>query len=403
MDICFYMKRFFVTNKIIITCLINPGINTFICFQMNLKKLLIICTLPVLLQGCFPLRGIFLGYPDNKDINRFKSTVVSAGNKCFEFKKSVPIQGGSIKISDWTKDIPFFMPLDSFAPTHKIRSLLIIQNDTVKYEYYNEKLNAHNLHPSYSIAKSFTSALTGIAIEEGFIKSEQEAVVKYVPELANVPNADKITIEHLLNHTSGIKYNITNDATIYYSRNSLKRLHKIRLKNMPGTTQHYLNINNELLGLVLKRATGIAPSKYLEDKIWKPIEMCTNGVWSIDEKNQMEKSFCCIGATALDYAKFGRLYLNEGVWNGNRIISEEWYQKSIKRDTTNGSSFNYNYCWHIGLKEYGDFMAIGLYKQHIYINPAKNLIIILLNDKEQKLKAERVNWWFIFRQIADQL
>jgi len=110
-----------------------------------------------------------------------------------------------------------------------------------------------------------------------------------------------------------------------------------------------------------------------------------------------------MGATALDYAKFGRLFLHGGVWNDKRIFSEQWYERSIRRDTTEGSSFNYNYCWHMGLKEYGDFMAIGLYKQHIYVNPTKELIIVLLNDREKPLKAERVNWWYIFRQISDLL
>ncbi len=357
----------------------------------------------MLLNSCIPVRSIFLGNPDDKDITRFKNAVVHSGNECFEFKKEMNSSVKNLKIDDWTRDIPFFMPLDTFAPTHKIRSLLIIQNDTLKYEYYSQKINEQELHSSYSIAKSFTSALIGIAIEEGFIKSEQESVIKFIPELASVPYADKLTIEHLLNHTSGIKYNLATDATIYYGRNSLKALKQIKFQFLPGMKQHYLNINVELLGLILKRATGISPSKYLEDKIWKPIQMCSDGVWSVDEKNRMEKSFCCIGATAMDYAKFGRLYLNEGVWNGKRIISESWYNKSISRDTSNGSSFNYNYCWHIGLKKYGDFMAIGLYKQHIYINPEKNLLIILFNDKEKPLKAERVNWWFIFRQIADQL
>ncbi len=357
----------------------------------------------MLLNSCIPVRSIFLGNPDDKDITRFKSAVIHSGNECFEFKKEMNSSVKNLKIDDWTRDIPFFMPLDTFTTTHKIRSLLIIQNDTLKYEYYSKKINEQELHSSYSIAKSFTSALIGIAIEEGFIKSEQDPVIKYIPELTNVAHADKLTIEHLLNHTSGIKYNLATDATIYYGRNSLKALKQIKFQFLPGIKQHYLNINVELLGLILKRATGISPSKYLEDKIWKPIQMCSDGVWSVDEKNRMEKSFCCIGATAMDYAKFGRLYLNEGVWNGKRVISESWYNKSINRDTSNGSSFNYNYCWHIGLKKYGDFMAIGLYKQHIYINPEKNLLIILFNDKEKPLKAERVNWWFIFRQIADQL
>jgi CubicO group peptidase (beta-lactamase class C family) len=375
----------------------------FMNTYMQSKKLHLILLIPIFLCGCFPPRALFLGNPDDKDIERFNNAVIHSGNECFEFKREYPISGKNIKIDDWTKDIPFFMPLDTFAPTHKIRSLLIIQNDTIKYEYNSENVNDKTLHTSYSIAKSFTSALVGIAIDEGYIGSEKDAVIKYIPELKNTEFAEQLTIEHLLNHTSGIKYNLLTDATIYYGTNSLKALNKIRFENIPGTKQHYLNINTELLGIILKRATGISPSKYLEDKIWKPIQMCDNGVWSVDEKNQLEKSFCCIGATALDYAKFGRLYLNKGEWNGKKIISENWYNKSISRDTLNGSSFNYNYCWHIGLKEYGDFMAIGLYKQHIYINPQKKLLIVVFNNSEKALAAERLNWWHVFRQIADQL
>jgi len=340
---------------------------------MKPKTYLIFCFFILTLNSCIPVISIFRGKPDDKDINRFKGAVIHSGNECFEFKRNTELAKTKIKINDWTKDIPFFVPLDTLVQTHSVRSMLIIQNDTIKYEYYGEKINEHNLHSSYSIAKSFTATLIGIAIEEGFIKSEQEPAVKYIPELADVPFADKLTIEHLLNHTSGIKYNLATDAIIYYGRNSLKTLRQIKFETLPGTKQHYLNINIELLGFILKRATGVPPSKYLEEKIWKPLGMCSNGVWSIDEKNQLEKAFCCMGATALDYAKFGRLYLKEGIWNNERIISESWYKKSIRRDTTNGSSFNYNYCWHIGLKEYGDYMAIGLYKQHIYIYPKKKL------------------------------
>jgi CubicO group peptidase (beta-lactamase class C family) len=363
----------------------------------------LICFLLFSLNSCIPIKSIFLAKPDAKDLKRFDHAVVQAGNDCFEFNPDKHQSGSSIKISDWANDIPFFVPIDTFVRSHEIRSLLVIQNDSLKYEYYRDDLNENDLHSSYSVAKSFTSALVGIAIEEGHLQSEQELVVKYIPELADVPYADKLTIEHLLNHTSGIQYSLVADATIYYGRDALKAIRKIKFETLPGTQQHYLNINVELLGLVLQRVTGVSPSKYLEEKIWKPIGMCADGVWSVDEKNQLEKSFCCIGATALDYAKFGRLYLNRGMWNGKRVISESWYNKSIRRNTTQGSSFNYNYCWHIGLREYGDFMANGLYKQHIYINPKKNLIIVVFNDREKALKAERINWWFVFRQIADQL
>ena len=370
---------------------------------MKLKIYLIICLLSNFLLSCLPPSSLFLGKPDEKDIERFDSNVIHSGNECFEFKKEDSFSGKKIRIDDWSKDIPFFMFLDTFTTKHKIRSFLIIQNDTIKYEYNRKELNDKTLHSSYSIAKSFTASLIGIAIDEGYIKDENQKVTTFIPELEHQPYAKYLTIEHLLNHTSGIKSKLGIDAIIYYGRNSKKAFNKIKFEYLPGTKQHYLNINTELLGLIIKRATGFSPSVYLENKIWKPIQMCSDGKWSVDKKNGIEKSFCCIGATVFDYAKFGRLYLNKGLWDGKQIISESWYNKSISRDSSNGSSFNYNYCWHIGLKEYGDFMAIGLYKQHIYINPKKKLMIIVFNDSERAIIAERLNWWNLFRQIADQL
>ena len=125
--------------------------------------------------------------------------------------------------------------------------------------------------------------------------------------------------------------------------------------------------------------------------------------WSTDETGETEKTYCCLSATARDYAKFGRLFLKRGQWQGKQLLMEDWVARSIHRDASAGSSEGYNYYWHIGLKEYGDFMAIGLYKQHIYLNPAKNLIIVVLNDEEERLKAERTNWPYILRQMADVL
>lgn len=365
-----------------------------------MKKLYLLILL--FFMSCIPPKSLFLGQPDHKDIERLPHRTIQASEDCFTFPPSKNPIARQIKVNDWSSDIPFFIGLNEFIENHKTKSLLIIQNDSILYEYYGMNANPQTLHPSYSIAKSFTSALIGIAIEEGFIQSEQDLVSKYIPELQD-GHFKTLTIEHLLNQTSGIKYTLPLDATIYYGNNILNSFKQIEFETPPGTKQHYLNINIQLLGIILHRTTSVYPSKYLEEKIWKPLQMCSEASWTIDKKNELEKTFCCMGATALDYAKFGRLYLNAGKWNDQQIISEDWYQKSIRRDTTNASSFNYNYCWHIGLKEYGDFMAIGMYKQHIYINPQKNLIIVLLNNQEKRLKAERVNWWYIFRQIADQL
>lgn len=370
---------------------------------MKLPKLSILLFLPIALVGCLPVNSLIYGWPDAKDLKRFPTREIKAGDECFQFHQLPTGKAVEIKVNDWTTDIPIFKTLEKLAQDRKVRSLIVIRNDTILKEYYGQGTGKEDISPSYSMAKSFSSALTGIAIEEGFISSEKDLVVKYIPELAEYPESKTLSIEHLLNHTSGIEYGFDVDARLYYGSNVLKELKKIKFEAPPGTKQYYLNINIQMLGLVLHRATGVTPSEYMQEKIWKPIEMCNDAVWSIDKKNGEEKAFCCMGATTLDYAKFGRLFLNKGVWNGKRVISESWYDKSIRRDTTEGSSYNYNYCWHIGLKQYDDYMAIGMYKQHIYINPQKNLLIVVMNDKEKLLEAERVNWWNVFRQVADQL
>jgi CubicO group peptidase (beta-lactamase class C family) len=202
--------------------------------------------------------------------------------------------------------------------------------------------------------------------------------------------------------TSGIRYSLQADAVLYYGNNTLKALKHVEFSSKPGTKQEYLNINIHLLGLVLHRVTRKLPAEYLTDKLWKPLGMCSDALWTKDRKGE-NLTFCCMGATALDYAKFGRLYLNKGDWNGKQIVSKEWCEKSVERDTTEGSSFGYNYCWHIGEKEYGDYMADGLYKQHIYVQPSKKIIIVLMADRENPLKAERVMWRNVFHQVVDQL
>lgn len=354
------------------------------------------------LSGCIPAKSFFYGAPDSKDILRFDASPISPSDDCFAFYDSDGLIGNRIKINDWTTDIPFFNSLNDLAESHSVRSFLIIRNDSILFQHNRADIDEASIHPSYSMAKSVTSALVGIAIKQGEISSVNELVSSHIPELTKTEFVNELTIEHLLNHTSGLKYTLRSDADLYYGNDVLKAVKYASFDHKPGTHQHYLNINVQLLGLILQRATGVSPSEYLQEKIWKKIGACDEARWSTD-KHGNDRTFCCLGATALDYAKFGRLFLNQGNWNGEQVIPADWFKESIERDSTEGSSFNYNYCWHVGLKEYGDFMAIGLYKQHIYVNPKKNLLIVLLNDKEKPLKAERVNWWYVFRQIADQL
>ena len=353
----------------------------------------------LVLGSCIPIKSIFLGRPDARDSSRFDSQGLTSSN-CFLYAHST--DSINPRVSDWTSDKPEFKSVLDLFKEHSVRSFILVQNDTIKLEYHKDGLNSKSLHPSHSLAKSFISCLIGIAIEEGLIKNVDQKVSDFIPEITTKKHSQMLTIRHLLNHTSGIKYSLINDAQLYYGKDIIGQLKKIEFESAPGTKQRYLNINSQLLGIIIKRCTGMSVTAYTQKKLWGPIQMCSNGSWSVDKSN-IEKSFCCLSATMIDYAKFGRLYLKKGLWENKRVFSESWFNESICRDTTEGSSYNYNYSWHIGLQEYEDFMAIGLYKQHIYISSKKNIVMVLLNDRENSLVAERVNWWFFFRQLVDQL
>jgi CubicO group peptidase (beta-lactamase class C family) len=261
---------------------------------------------------------------------------------------------------------------------------LIIKNDTIQYEKYWGKYDESSIVPSFSMAKSITSILIGCAIDDKLIKSVNEPITNYIPELKE-NDFDKVTIENLLQMTSGIKFNESyinpfgDAATFYYGTNLRKAIKKMKLEIEPGERFAYSSGSAQLLGLVLERALkNKTISSYLEEKIWQPLEMEFDASWSLDrKKNGLEKTFCCINARARDYAKIGRLYLNKGKWNDKQIVSENWVAQSTKIDTTNNSSLRYQYQWWLP-SQTGDFMAQGILGQFIYVNPEKNLIIVRL-------------------------
>ena len=356
--------------------------------------ILLIC-----ITSCVPFKSIFLGHPDQNDAYRFNRNVIYPKKTNFKFDKLS--NNLLIKVNDWTSDLPEFKPIEDLCASHEVRELIIIKNDTILFNYKNNE-QSNELHSSYSMSKSVVSCLIGMAIDDGFLENEDQYVKAYLPELIQNKNSAALTIKHLLDHTSGIQSSLAMDGRMYYGKDIQKEIKKVRFKCAPGERQEYLNVNTQILGLILSKAVGKSISEYAKERLWHPIGISNEIRWSTDKKG-VEKAFCCISASTLDYAKFGRLYLKGGLWDDKRILSEYWFNQSIRRDTSDGSSFNFNYSWHIGLKKYGDFMAIGLYKQHLYIYPEKGIIIVLNNDRENELDAERVNWWNVFRQIADQL
>jgi CubicO group peptidase (beta-lactamase class C family) len=346
----------------------------------------------ILLTSCQLGRYVFYNFADIKDHKKFKSRPLTADTSAFNFQTT-----NSGKFPKELNGISF----DKYLEDNKTVAFLIIKNDTIQYEKYFKGYDKESIVPSFSMAKSVTSILIGCAIDDGLIKSVEEPITNYIPELTK-KGFDKVKIKHLLQMTSGIKFNESyvnpfgDAASFYYGLNLRKEIRKMKLKTEPAKQFDYVSGNTQLLGLVLERSLkNKTITSYLNDKIWTKLGMEYDASWSIDrKKNGLEKTFCCLNARARDFAKIGRLYKNKGNWNGEQIVSQKWVEASTKLDTTEGSAKFYQYQWWLPTPN-EDFMAEGILGQFVYVNPSKDLIIVRLGKNEGK-----ADWWAIFTSLA---
>ncbi|RLD50536.1 MAG: serine hydrolase [Bacteroidetes bacterium] len=346
------------------------------------------------LYSCKVGRFFVYNFADISDYKKFPSREIKNDSAIFTFSE---YQDEIIPEVYSTKDTL----LEPYFEDEKTVAFIIIHNDTIKYERYFEGYDETSIVPSFSMAKSVLSILIGCAIDDGLIQSTNEPVTNYIPELKE-NGFDKVTILHLLQMTSGLKFNegyfnpFGEVATFYYGTNLRKAIAKSELEVEPGERFDYVSGNPQILGLVLERALKDKTiSEYFQEKLWTPLGMEYDASWSIDrKKNGLEKTFCCINARARDFAKIGRLYLNKGNWNGEQIVPENWVSESTKVDTTGGSVWYYQYQWWLPSLD-GDFVAEGILGQFIYVNPTKDLIIVRLGKKHGD-----VNWAGLFVELA---
>jgi len=286
-------------------------------------------------------------------------------------------------------------------------AFLVIRDDVILFEDYFAGYSESTPSLSFSMAKSFLSLLIGIAIDEGLIESVHTPVSDFVPELA-ANGYDQVTIEHLLQMTSGMDY-VENDnpfgihPRFYYTQRLEREILKLKLKDQPGHGFRYKTGENALLALILTRALGNKTiTEFMQAHVWTPLGMEYDGVWSIDHAGDgLEKSGCCLTATTRDFAKIGRLYLHNGSWNGEQIVSSSWVEQSTAVDVTKGSAWNYQYQWWLASEDGDDFYASGHLGQYLYVNPHEQMIIVRLGASKGALDTEE--WVGLFQHIAKEV
>lgn len=390
--------------------------------------LLLPASLLLLFNSCQIGRFFIYNFADIRDNRKFPSGAVENAGPVFSFAQ------GQEKTIRLPRKIEFkgdSISFEKLLEKNGTVAFLIIRNDSLYYESYFGGYDAAREIPSFSMAKSFTSALTGFALQDGYIQSVNDPVTRYLPELKD-PAYKNITIKHLLDMQSGVRFkeayfNPFGDvAKYYYGRDLKKYMIKQPVKSEPGEFE-YISVNTQLLGWVVESASGKPLYRYLEEKLWKPLGMEYPASWSIDSrKHGMTKAFCCLNARARDFARFGRLYLEMGNWNGVQLLDSNWVKEStVFKEDKNYLLYSFQW-WHnldvkpltdssqmippyrLGasiqtdegsqkaiIRPANDFYAEGILGQFIYVYPEKKIIIVRLGKKYGD-----IDWSRLFLEIA---
>jgi CubicO group peptidase (beta-lactamase class C family) len=301
--------------------------------------------------------------------------------------------------------------LDEFLRETETSAFLVVREDRLVRERYFGGSTRASLQTSFSAAKSFVSTLIGIAIDEGLIGSVDDRLTKYLPELAaRDPRFRKITLRHLLTMSAGIRYqeggfpSLGDDTYTYYGVDLRDvALNRVRIEGPPGIAWEYNNYHPLLLGLVLERVTGTSVSDFMATRLWQPLGAEADATWNLDsERSGFEKMESGLNARAVDYARFGLLFLHDGEWNGRRIVSEDWVRAATGADMTTDPAYyhGYRYFWWRDMDRPGRFYALGKYGQYIYVAPDADTVVVRFG---RDWGVSNLAWLATFRDVADQL
>jgi len=337
----------------------------------------------------------FNGLPQHNVLPKFKElfpvTQMPASSNPCPFPTGDPVTPPKQYVyGGQTKDFEAFtLETDTCA-------LLIIKDGQIKFERYF-LTGGRDVHwTTFSVAKSFVSALVGIAVHEGQIGSIEEPITDYVRELCGTAY-EGVRIKDVLQMSSGARWvedysdpnsDIRRLVETVRSNGSLDQfMTTIVRANDPGTYNRYCSADTQALGMLLSSATGVRLADYMHKKIWEPLGMEAPGYWLVDNCGR-ELAYAGANMVARDFAKLGELYRKRGSWSGVQIVPEAWVDDSTRPDAPHlmpgindlsDRVFGYGYQWWIPEGHEGEFVAIGVYNQFVFVNPNRGIVIVKLS------------------------
>lgn len=373
------------------------------------KKILIAIPVAVIIAYlCLPFyakKALIYWFPTIDDLNIFEHATVHAPDSCWEWA-----------ISDKYNSYKLSKEDSAYIDDMKTVSFLVIRNDSILYETYRGGWNDTLTSNLFSATKSIVGMLVGIAMDEGKIGSVDDKVMKYIPEYNRGRQKD-ITIRNLLTMSAGMDWNEAYASLFsvtthgYYGNDLYKLIMGLDIVDTPGVQYSYRSGETQLLSFVLEAATGETISKYAEKKLWQPMMAGQDAFWLLDKKNGDEKSFCCFHTTARDAARFGRLMLNMGNWNGRQLVSREYMEEALApasylKDQWGKDPLTY-YGYQTWIMNYNGERCPyfrGMLGQYIIAIPSKNAVVVRLGHKRSREYVKELTTDIIrYMEIAEKI
>ncbi|MGB5938616.1 MAG: serine hydrolase domain-containing protein [Rhodanobacter sp.] len=275
--------------------------------------------------------------------------------------------------------------LASYMDRHHLAGVMVLQNGRVRLQRYALGFGPAQRWESFSVAKSVTSVLLGIALQRGDIRSLDDTLGMYIPELRDSAYAE-VTVQQLLTMTSGVQWNedyadARSDVAQMYMHACVDgQAHIVSyLKKQPrqwpaGTHWNYNTAETDLLGILVQRATHRSLAAYLSQTIWQPYGMAADATWIKDECDGSDTGGSGLSATLGDYARLGQFMLDGGRIAGKPVIAKAWLDGALRRqESVDDPDRGYGYLWWTDTD--GSYAAIGIFGQMVYVDPARELVI----------------------------
>jgi hypothetical protein len=313
-------------------------------------------------------------------------SIIQKGTKVRPFKrgKLVDLSTLTYKFNDETRKLADLMNRS------RTNGLLVIQDGKIVNEQYFNGNHSCTRFTSWSIAKTYVSTLVGIAIDEGKVKSIDDDITDYVPELKG-SGYEKATIRDILQMSSGVVWNENysdTESDIWRMMQDVV-FHKMPVKDFLKTlhggqphTFNYKSTDTEVLAFLIENVYKKPLHKVLSDKLWKPLGM-TSDAYLNQDLNQRDFAFSFINAPLQDLAKLGQLYLQDGEWRGKQIVSAKWVKEAttpVDADLQPNAAaphFGFQYQWWVpeGATFGREFSAMGSYGQYVYVDKDAKVVI----------------------------